>query len=125
MTWSGASLGFQRRLCREDIGFLVDGIDVDEIGSKIWDEDVLLGGVEECFMWVRGVLTAGYCPGAGEGVGECLGGGDVAGRRYVVRLEGASGAVVEREGSVAHEADSLNKDDTIREPRSPGRGMLK
>jgi hypothetical protein len=45
-----------------------------------------------------GILTAGDWPGAGEGVGECLGGGDVAGRGYVVRLEGASGAVAEREG---------------------------
>jgi hypothetical protein len=55
-----------------------------------------------------GVLTAGDCPGAGEGVGECLGGGDLAGRGYVVRLEGASGTVVEREGSVT-------KDDMMRE----------
>lgn len=45
-----------------------------------------------------GILTAGDWPGAGEGVGECLGGGDVAGRGYVVRLEGASSAVVERKG---------------------------
>ena len=47
-------------------------------------------------MW--GVLTVGDWPGAGEGIGECLRGGDVAGRGYVVRLEGASGAVMEREG---------------------------
>lgn len=50
MARSGAGLGFQRRLRREDVGFLVDGIDADEIRSKIGDEDVLLGGVDDCFV---------------------------------------------------------------------------
>ena len=71
-------------------------------------------------MW--GFLTAGNGAGAGEGVGECLGGGDVAGRGYVVCLKGASGAVVEREGSVTREADLLNKDDMTRESQSRVRG---
>ena len=71
-----------------------------------------------------GVLTVGDWPGAGEGIGECLRGGDVAGRGYVVRLEGASGAVVEREGSVTREADLLNKDDMTRESQSRVRGGM-
>jgi hypothetical protein len=50
MARSGASLGFQRRLRREDVCFLVDGIDADEIRSEVGDEDVLLGGVEDCFV---------------------------------------------------------------------------
>jgi hypothetical protein len=45
-----------------------------------------------------GVLTVRDWPGAGEGIGECLGEGDVAGRGYVVRLEGASGAVSKERG---------------------------
>jgi hypothetical protein len=50
MARSGARLGFQRRLLREDVGFLVDGIYVDEIRSEIGDEDVPLGGVEDCLV---------------------------------------------------------------------------
>jgi hypothetical protein len=50
MARSRAGLGFQRRLLREDVGFLVDGIYVDEIRSKIGDEDVLLSRVEDCFV---------------------------------------------------------------------------
>jgi hypothetical protein len=50
MARSGAGLGFQRCLRREDVGFLVNGIDADEVGSEIRDEDVLLGGVEDCLM---------------------------------------------------------------------------
>jgi len=50
MARSGAGLGFQRRLRCEDVGFLVDGIDADEIRSEVRDEDVLLGGVEDCFV---------------------------------------------------------------------------
>jgi hypothetical protein len=105
MAWSRAGFGFQRRLGGEEVGSLVDGVYADEIGSKVWDQDVLLGGVEDGFVWVRGVLAAGDCARAGKGVGECLGGGDVAGGGYVVGLERAAGAVVGEEESVACRTD--------------------
>ena len=50
MARSGAGLGLQWRLLREDVGFLVDGIYVDEIRSEIGDEDVLLSRVEDCLV---------------------------------------------------------------------------
>jgi hypothetical protein len=50
MAWSGAGLGFQWCLGREDVGILVNGIDADEVGSEIRDEEVLLGGVEDCLV---------------------------------------------------------------------------
>jgi hypothetical protein len=95
VAWPGAGFGFQRRLGGEEVGLLVDGVYVDQVGSEVWNQDVLLGRVEDCFVWVRGVLTARDGPGAGEGVGEELGRSDVAGRGYVVRLKSASGAMVE------------------------------
>ena len=101
MTRSRACFGFQRRLGREEVGFLVDGVDADEIGAEIWDQDVLLGWIEDRFVRVGSVLAVEDCAGAGQGVGECLGGGDVASGGDVVGLEGASGAVLGREGLVS------------------------
>lgn len=46
----------------------VDAEDAEEIRSEVWDDEVLLGRVSECCMWVRSVL-AGWV-GAGAGYGE-------------------------------------------------------
>jgi hypothetical protein len=100
MTWAGAGFGFQRRLDGEEVGVLVDGVYVHKVGSEVWDEDVLLGWVEDCFVWMGCVLTARDGPRPGQGVCEDLGRGDVAGRGYVVGLESASGTMVE-EGLVS------------------------
>lgn len=100
VAWSGASFSFQRREGRQEVGLLVDGVYVDKIGSEIGDKEILLSGVEDCFVRVGSLLTVGDWSGAREGVGEYLRGSDVAGRGYVVGLERASGTT-QREGSVA------------------------
>lgn len=96
-----AGFGFQRSLGRQEVGLRVNGVNVDEVGAQVRDQDVLLGGVEECFVRVWRVLAVWDCARAGEGVGEGLGGRDMAGGGDVVSLEGTACAVVERRwGSV-------------------------
>jgi hypothetical protein len=108
MAWPGAGFGFQRRLGGEEVGLLVDDVYVDKVGSEIWDQDVLLGRVEDCFVWMGCVLTARDGSGAREGVGEGLGRGDVAGSGYVVGLESASGAMVGKRKSAAYRTDMFD-----------------
>jgi hypothetical protein len=70
---------------------------VDEVSAEVWDQDVLPGRVEDCFVGVWGVLTAGDCARTGQRIGEGLRGCDVARGGYVVSLEGTAGTVMERD----------------------------
>lgn len=56
----------------EESGSGIDGEDADEIGAEIWDDDVFLGWVQECFVGMRGQLSLeriGSRAGHGKGDG--------------------------------------------------------
>ena len=87
MAWAGAGFCFQRRPRGEQVRGGVDGVDADQVGAQVGDQEVLLRRVEEGFVRVWRVLAVGDGAGArGEGVGEELGRSQVAGRGYVVGL---------------------------------------